>query len=257
MGTIHSPLFFLPETYRVELLHELFEKHVVLTLEMIAEQLGTRSRTTLFRKLRAVDYRASYSHRGMHYVLNDMAEYDDNGLWVYHGIRFSRFGSLSHTVCELVKNSEDGRFADELHSVVQIPVYNTLAIAHRRGQLERIQLGSEYVYLWPSIAESQLQSREARLQAAAEESICIQEADGVHEAMRLLLWALNEKQRRLYMGVESIRIGIGGDKRVAELIGVDIKSVAKGRRELQSRNVNMDRIRSAGAGRPALKRSPR
>ena len=36
--------------------------------------------------------------------------------------------------------------------------------------------------------------------------------------------------------------------------GVDVKTVAKGRGELQSREVDMDRIRAAGAGRPALKK---
>ena len=86
---------------------------------------------------------------------------------------------------------------------------------------------------------------------------------GVQQVQRLraevgtLLSVLNEKQRRLYLGLESLRIGTGGDTQVALMAGVDVKTVAKGRRELQSREVDMDRIRAAGAGRPALKKNER
>jgi len=247
-----------PTTYPVGQLRELFEEQTVLSLGEISEQLGTSSRTTLFRKLGALNYRASYSHRGMYYVLNEAARYDENGLWTWAGIRFSRVGSLSKTLCELVKKSEAGRFAKELHALVKVAVHNTLAVLYQRGKLQREQVGSEYLYLWPSRAVRQRQRREAQLQAeAGVASAGVQEVHRLRSEMRTLLSVLNEKQRRLYLGLESLRIGTGGDTHMAMMAGVDVKTVAKGRRELQSREVDMDRIRAVGAGRPALKQNER
>jgi hypothetical protein len=60
---------------------------------------------------------------------------------------------------------------------------------------------------------------------------------------------LDEKQRRLYAGLESLKIGYGGDQRLAEFIGMDPHTVAKGRRELLEQDVEADRIRKAGGGR--------
>ena len=247
-----------PTTYSVERLRVMFEERTVLRLAEISEQLGTSSRTTLFRKLAALDYRASYSHRGMYYVLNETARYDENGLWTWEGVRFSRVGSLSRTLCELVKRSEAGRFARELEAVVKVAVHNTLAVVYQRGEVQREQLGSEYLYLWPRRALRQRQRREAQLRAARGVApVGVQQVQRLRAEVGTLLSALNEKQRRLYLGLESLRIGTGGDIQIAMIAGVDVKTVAKGRRELQSRKVNMDRVRAAGAGRPALKKNER
>jgi len=51
-------------------------------------------------------------------------------------------------------------------------------------------------------------------------------------ALIIFFSTLDEKQRRLYAGYESLKIGHGGDKRIADLLDIDPKTVAKGRREL-------------------------
>src|SRR5947208_2232271 len=79
----------------------------------------------------------------------------------------------------------------------------------------------------------------------------------LHESIHVLLSVLNEKQRRLYLGLESIRLGHGGDFEVARMAGVNVKTVAQGRRQLLARNVTAERIRQAGVGRPALKKKPK
>ena len=46
--------------------------------------------------------------------------------------------------------------------------------------------------------------------------------DELKAAVILFFSLLDEKQRRLYAGLEAVRIGHGGDRRVAELLGVDV-----------------------------------
>jgi hypothetical protein len=81
--------------------------------------------------------------------------------------------------------------------------------------------------------------------------------DEVGDSMRWLLSVLNEQQRRLYLGLESIRLGHGGDTAIARITGVNVKTIAQGRRQLQARDVTPERIRKAGAGRPPVKKKRR
>lgn len=72
--------------------------------------------------------------------------------------------------------------------------------------------------------------------------------------MILFFSLLDEKQRRLYAGLEAVRLGYGGDRRVAELLGLDSHTVAKGRRELLSGEVDRVRVRRRGSGRKSVEK---
>jgi hypothetical protein len=55
-----------------------------------------------------------------------------------------------------------------------------------------------------------------------------------------------------------MKIGHGGDAQVAELLGIDAGTVARGRRELLSGEIEPGRVRRPGGGRPSTKKaSPR
>ena len=74
-------------------------------------------------------------------------------------------------------------------------------------------------------------------------------------ALIIFFSTLDEKQRRLYAGYESLKIGYGGDKRIAELLDLDQKTVARGRHELLGGEVNVDNIRETGGGRKQIKKN--
>lgn len=77
------------------------------------------------------------------------------------------------------------------------------------------------------------------------------------QAMRNLYNTLNEKDRRLYAGVEALKLGHGGRSRIAFVLGCSRRTVSRGAREvsgLSSREVHEHirdpkRIRTAGGGR--------
>ena len=54
----------------------------------------------------------------------------------------------------------------------------------------------------------------------------------VERLMRMLFDRLDEHQRRWFAGLESTRLGYGGDRRIAAIVGMDEKTVRRGRREL-------------------------
>jgi len=246
-----------PEEYPTSRLVKWFEKERILTWDRITQALGNPSRITIFRKLAQLGARASYSHRGRYQTLDRIAQYDANGLWSFQGVHFSRHGTLVQTLVSLVEQSPQGYLASELKSVVQVRVHNALAHLYATKRLDREPLAQEYLYLSPTGGQEQRERRSQAIpQAPSRKSPGLEEERSEWEAsLRFLVSVLNERDRRLYLGLESIRLGHGGDAQIARLADVNVKTVALGRRQLLAHDVTADRIREAGAGRPPLKKN--
>jgi hypothetical protein len=242
---------------RKQKLKEAFQTEKVLEIGMVKEIIGTTSRMTVFRKLKELGYYSSYSHSGKYYTLGSIPVFDRNGLWSYGCARFSNSGTLMDTISALVKRSEAGYFAAELLSLLQVFVHNAVGKLFVSGRLLREQISDQYLYLSPVLAESQFLARKKMLTLGAAESISIKNLTRIEmvEHLNTFLSTLNEKQRRLYLGFESIRLGHGGDVRVASVAGINVKTVSRGRKELLSKEIDLDRVRRRGAGRPPLKKT--
>ncbi len=236
-----------PVVYPTDELVRAFDEHRILTLEQVKDRLGTPVKMTALRKLRAVGYLSSYSHAGRYYTLKHIPRWDGHGLWVYKGIRFSRHGSLLETLAWLVDQSPDGRFASELEDVVRVRVHEALRTLYRRERVLRHQIGGQYLYVSVERGTAQLDRRQAEAEHAS--------LDGEPEEPHLaaFLKTLNEKQRRLYAGFESLRLG--GDAIVARRTGLNVKTGARVRRELEAGDLSLERIRAEGAGRPRTKKN--
>ena len=74
------------------------------------------------------------------------------------------------------------------------------------------------------------------------------------DAAMTLIEVFDERQRRLFAGFESLRLGHGGDRRVAESFGMSVKTVAKGRQQLLRGEVDPARIRKPGGGRKSVEK---
>lgn len=63
---------------------------------------------------------------------------------------------------------------------------------------------------------------------------------------------LDERQRRLVLGIEATEIGRGGIKATAATTGVHPDTVARGVREVTGQSEPATRVRAPGGGRKAL-----
>lgn len=75
----------------------------------------------------------------------------------------------------------------------------------------------------------------------------------LHARINFLVSTLDEHQRRLYVGLESQRLGHGGDRTLAQITGMSVDTIAAGRRELQTTQPT-ERIRVPGSGRPRVEK---
>lgn len=84
----------------------------------------------------------------------------------------------------------------------------------------------------------------------------MQDADRWAEQTQLVFMRLDEQQRRWVAGLLSKATGWGGDTQIANLTGLDPKTIKRGRDELDDdlEDCPTDRIRREGAGRPTVKK---
>lgn len=240
-----------------EKLAGIFNLEKVLNLDAVNEIIGMTSRMTAFRKLKELGYYSSYSHSGKYYTLCSIPQFDANNLWEFRGIHFSGYGNLMETIQSFVKKSTIGYFAIELEEILRVFVHNALGKLFVSGRLAREQIGDRYLYISPELATDQIIARKKMLTDECISSNTTVESmseEQVSDHMKALLSVLNEKQRRLFLGFESFKLGHGGDIQLARVSGINVKTVARGRKELLSKKINSNRIRRKGAGRPPLKK---
>lgn len=238
-------------------LQVVFRREKVLSMAGIKDIVGTNSRMTAFRRLRALPYRSSYSHRGMYYTLHGIPKYGQYGVWVFKGVCFSRHGTLLSAVETLVDGAASGYTAPELAAILHVRVQNAVKLLVDRGRLIRQQIAHGYLYVAPGKSAVQLAARKRAVKhgLARTPTRWAEAPEEIGEHLTTFLSVLNERQRRLYLGFESLKIGRGGDVAVASLAGVNIKTVARGRQELASKAATLQSVRAAGAGRPPLKKT--
>jgi len=249
--------------YHLQALKQFFDRHKIATLDQLREALGNPARCTVFRKLSDLHYLSSYSHRGKYYTLKSVARFSEQGLWTFRSVWFSRFGNLLQTCQAFVHHSEAGYSASELKDILQVKTKHALTKLVRDGRLARETFNSVYVYLsaQKDVVSRQIKARKGLLQRSAASLIVANPDLATDEAKALLVLfcsMLNEKQRRLYAGLESLKLGYGGDAHIASILGLDPHTVAKGRTELMEADLSAtDRLRAPGAGRPSQEKKRR
>ncbi len=225
----------------------------IVTMEELKNRLGTTAERTIYRKLKLLSYRTSYTHGGSYFTLDKIAEFNEDGLWCHDSVWFSQYGTLQNTLEIWVTESDKGFFTKELESSLHVSVKETLLRLVKSGRISREKISGLYLYCSKNSLEREKQIALRYIEEVAEEP-----SDKMKASMLLFFAQCNEKQRRLFAGLESMRHGRGGDTLVAQLLDINVHTVAQGRKQLLEKNFEIDRIRSPGGGRKKVqKKNPR
>lgn len=234
-------------------LRDLFHRFRTVTMPEMKAALGTEADLTVFRKLSTLSYQTSYSHRGGFYTLKSIPRFDAQGLWCCRGAWFSRQGTLLDTAAALVEAAPGGYGVAELDELLHVPVKDALRQLVQSGRLHRQEFEAHYLYLANERGRRQEQWANRQAMQPAIDS----REEEFRAARALLFGLLDEQQRRLFAGLESFKLGHGGDRELAQALGLDEETVARGRRELLAGEVDPHRVRRPGGGRPrAEKKRP-
>jgi hypothetical protein len=237
--------FFLSDPLR-----KFLRANKMATLPELKQALGTTVDTTVFRKLKELSYRSSYSHRGRYYTLAEIPQFDPHGLWSFRSVWFSRWGNLVSTVETLVNGAPQGYFANELQQILHVEVKDTLLQLVEQRRLFRQPVKGLLLYCSQDTAvrRRQVLARQALSEMPGSASAEVSPEE-LKASLVLFSSLLDEQQRRLYAGLESLKFGRGGDQKLAELLQLDAHTVARGRKQLLAQEVEWDRVRKPGGGR--------
>lgn len=247
-----------PATFRASTVRQYLHRHQIATLPELKQSLGTDVDQTVFRKLKELDSLTSYSHRGRYYTLRELARFDRQGLWSWESVWFSHYGTLLATAEAWVGESRAGYYAEELAEALHVQVHDALRHLVEQRRIARRELQGRFLHLSRDdpIGGQQFEHRRAAqavsiLANAGELEVSAEE---LKAAIILFYSLLDEKQRRLYAGLESLKLGRGGDRRLAEFLRLDPHTVARGRNQLLSQDIELEGVRRAGGGRPSLEK---
>ncbi len=242
-----------PTTFDPSILRQHLRRHKIADLPELKRLLGTDAALTVFRKLQQLGYLTSYTHRGRFYTLSEIARFDARGLWSHEAVWFSRYGTLLATVEAFVRASPNGCYATELADLLHAQGQEPLRHLVRQQRLSRIEIGGQFLYTAIDSTDRRRQILARRsaqaVPLAVHSASLLVSADELQAAILLFYGLLDEQQRRLFAGLESMRLGQGGDTLLADFLGVDPHTVARGRQQLLDHHVVPGRTRRPGAGR--------
>ena len=145
-----------------------FKNKKVVTIVVLAAWLSC-SIATARRRLKAWRAYTSYNQNGRYYTLPEIADFDDNGLWRYQGVFFSKHGNLKRTLAHLVIHSAQGLSGAELGELLGLEPRSFLSHFRDHPEIFRENLMGRWIWFAadPKIREAQKQARLA--QAVAKE----------------------------------------------------------------------------------------
>ena len=225
----------------------------VATMDELKNVLGTNVAMTVYRALKKVSYCTSYSHNGRYYALRRTIRFDNSGLWSTRSVWFSRYGTLAATLENTISNCERGFLAEELEALLHVGVKESLLRLFQKGRVARERIGRTYLYCSKNASTRR---RQLAIRGLGPPVASTELSDEVKAAIVLFAALLDERQLRLFAGIEVLQFGKTAEGWLSELLGVHRKTIEKGRQELLGGNVNLKRIRRRGAGRPCVEKKP-
>jgi hypothetical protein len=141
---------------------------------------------------------------------------------------------------------------------LHVEVHDALHQLTQQGRLSRQVISGRYLYtaMDPPVQRWQLLARRTVefLPMVVDASALEVPPEEAKAAILLFYSLLDEQQRRLYAGLESLQLGRGGDRQLADFLELDPHTVARGRQQLLAQDVEVDRARKAGGGRKRVEK---
>lgn len=187
--------------------------------------MGTKVDATIFRKLRELHYLRSYSHRGKYYTVPEVVRFDAKELWSCRAVHFSKQGSLLNAIAHHVDRSVSGYFEYEIESLLHVTVKVAVLKLLKENRISRQKVAGRYLYCSSRMRKRNRQYndrkkhqiiKDSTLESMSSEMV-FQEGKTLVE---LFLSLLDEKQRRLFAGLESIKLGGFNEQQCQALVDI-------------------------------------
>jgi len=127
-------------------LNQLFTQQPCWTITQLTTALDY-SAISIRRFLQQLGYFSSFTHNSKWYTLSSIPEFNNNGLWFYTNIGFSRHGNLKQNIVHFINKSSQGLSAKQLAEILSIPCHAVLNHMYNSGTIDRFKSTSGFVYV--------------------------------------------------------------------------------------------------------------
>lgn len=137
-----------------------FVRKKILTIGQLVNLLQCTA-ITVRRRLKQWSAFTSINKNGRYYTLPQIPVFDENGLWRYQSVLFSKYGNLKETIIELIRHSRLGMSAAELAFILNLASSSYLftQIGKTTG-IKREKHQGRFVYFADSIERYDQQKQE-------------------------------------------------------------------------------------------------
>ena len=135
---------------------KLFKEKTCLTLAQLQLAFDCSGRT-IQNTLQDIGYITSFTDNNKWYTLLLTPVYDENGLWFFNGIGFSKHGNMGETIAHFINKSTEGLTSIELQKILTVPCLSILSILHKDGKINRIDSHKGFVYFLKDNQKSNIQ----------------------------------------------------------------------------------------------------
>jgi len=146
----------MPSDKLFKVVHKSWKKKKLFVLEDLLEKLDC-SAITVRRRLKKWNAISSYNQNGRYYTLADIAKFDNNGLWIYQDVGFSKNGNLTQTITQLIISSTAGLSGEDISDMLHLNSYSILAKIIKKSPLVREKMFGKFIYF---SADKELYSRQ-------------------------------------------------------------------------------------------------
>ncbi|MCP4403217.1 MAG: hypothetical protein GY801_38655 [bacterium] len=149
-----------------EQIRQLLRKNTIMSLKKLQSELQDRPRSSLFRDLKKLDVISSYTHTGQYHALRRLAKFDENGLWFFQDVGFSRYGTLKRSLVHVITHSQAGMTHREMRKLFRVEVQKPLTDLVSTNAVAR-QLLPRRIHVYLSADETSGAQWERRLAIGA------------------------------------------------------------------------------------------
>jgi hypothetical protein len=139
-----------------------FMQRKIITIDQLVGMLEC-STISARRRLKAWKALNSINRNGRYYTLPRIPVFDENGLWRYQAVLFSRHGNLKQTIVTLIQSSPKGLSAAEIATLVDLaPNSSFISQLRNAPGVKREKHAGRFLYLSnrSEIRERQMEQRE-------------------------------------------------------------------------------------------------
>jgi hypothetical protein len=137
---------------RLETIERIIRKYKIQSFVTILSKMDCSS-ITLRRDIKAIGGTTSYTHRGKYITLADIPVFNENGIWFYKKVGFTKFKNSLDLIVNII-NTKEGITKENIEEILKIKISKQIQILLKQNRLHRVKLGAKYFYLSEELAKN-------------------------------------------------------------------------------------------------------